>query len=112
MDTSFVELKAITDQMYSDRPLSRAVFHQRIVDLLANHRIRLRQRDGSNPQVTISHPTSLPGSMVVGLRYTKLDGTKTEDYFLFQPGRAIERCYGKRLEQLLPEYKGAHKLQR
>lgn len=112
MDTSFDELKAITDQMYSGHPLTRAVFHQRIVDLLANHEIKLRQKDGSNPQVTISHPTSLSGSMVVGLRYTKLDGTKTEDHFLFQPGREIERCYGKRLEELFLEYKGAHKLQR
>lgn len=110
MDTSFDELKIITDQVYSGNP--SADFHQRIVNLLANHRIRLRQKDGSNPNVTISHPTSLPGSMVIGLRYTKRDGTKTEDHFLFRPGRAIERCYGKKLEELLLEYKGVHKLQR
>lgn len=114
MDTSFDELKAITDQLYSGNPITHTVFHQRVIDLLANHEIKPRQKEGSNPQVTISHPTSLPGSMVVGLRYTKLDGTKTEDHFLFQQGRAraIERCYGKRLEGLFPEYKGAHKLQR
>ena len=112
MDTSFDELKAITDQMYSNHPLASSVFHQRIVDLLTNHGIGLRQDDGSNPKVTISHPISLPRSMVVGLRYTKLNGIKTEDHFLFQPCRAIEKCYGKRLEELLPEYKGAHKLQR
>ena len=50
--------------------------------------------------------------MVVGVRYTKNDGTKTEDHFVFQPGQAIEKHYGKNLEELLPEYKGVHKLQR
>jgi len=110
MDSSFDELKIITDQVYSGNP--PIDFHQRIVDLLANHGIKLRQKDGTNPKVTISHPTSLSESMVVGLRYTKSDGTKTEDHFLFQRGRVIKRCYGKRLESLLPEYKGTHKLQR
>lgn len=110
MDTSFDELKAITDQVYSGHV--PANFHRRIVDLLVSHGIGLRQKDGSDPKVTISHPTSLLGSMVIGLRYTKLDGTKTEDHFLFQQGRAIGRCYRRRLEKLLPEYKGAHKLQR
>lgn len=110
MDASFDELKVITDQVYSGNYPTD--FHQRIVNLLANHRISLRQDNGSNPQETISHPNSLPGSMVVGLRYTKNSGTKTEDHFLFQPGQAIKRFYGKKLEGLLPEYKGTHKLQR
>lgn len=110
MDTSFDELKTITDRVYSgDIPLD---FHQSIVGILVNYGIGLRQDDGSNPKVTISHPTSLPGSVVVGLRYTKEDGTKTEDHFLFQQGQPITRCYGKKLEELIPEYKGAHKLQR
>lgn len=110
MDTSFEELKVITDQIYLGNP--PVDFHKRIVDLLAHHGIRLRQKDGSNPIATISHPTSLQGSMVVGLRYTKMDGTKTEDHFLFQREQEIERCYGKKLEKLFPEYKGTHKLQR
>ncbi len=110
MDNFFDELKIITDQVYSgSRPTN---FHQSVVDILINHGIQLRQDDGLNPKVTISHPTSLPGSMVVGLRYTKKDGTKTEDHFLFQRGLPVERCYGIKLEKLLPEYKGSHKLQR
>lgn len=110
MDNSFNELKIVTDQVYSgNQPIN---FHQSIVDILVNYGIKLRQDDGSNPKVTISHPTSLPDSMVVGLRYTKNDGTKTEDHFLFQQGQPIERCYGVKLEKLLPEYKGTHKLQR
>jgi len=108
MDASFNELKLITDQVYSGNPPTH--FHQKTLDILANHGIKLRQKDGSNPKVTISYPINLPGSMVVGLRYTKKNGTKTEDHFLFQHGQIIERCYGKRLEKLLPEYKGTHKL--
>lgn len=110
MDTSFDELKIITDAVYSGNPPSD--FHQQIVNLLTSHGIRLRQDDGVDPKVTISHPTTLPGTMVVGVRYTKNDRTKTEDHFLFQPGLQIERCYGKRLEELFSEYKGTHKLQR
>lgn len=110
MNTSFDELKIITDSVYSGKCPKN--FHQEIVNILVSNGIYLRQKDGSNPIVTISHPTSLVGSMVVGLRYTKKDGTKTEDHFLFQRGLPIEKCYGKRLEKLLPEYKGAHKLQR
>jgi hypothetical protein len=112
MDTSFDELKSITDSIYAGNEPSRNEFHNSVVNLLANHGIRLRQKDGSSPIVTISHPISLPGSMVVGIRYTKLDGSKTEDHFLFQPNQEIERCYGKKLERLLPEYRGTHKLQR
>lgn len=110
MDTSFDELKSITDAVYSGN--YTANFHQDIVNLLERHGIKLRQDDGSNPIATISHPISLPGTMVVGLRYTKEDLTKTEDYFLFQQREEIKRLYGTKLEKLIPEYKGAHKLQR
>ncbi len=111
MDTSFNELKVITDFVYSSGNIPPD-FHQQIVKILIKYGINLRQKDGSNPKVTISHPTSLPSSMVVGLRYTKKDGTKTEDHFLFHQGQSIEKCYGKKLEKLLPEYEGAHKFQR
>lgn len=110
MDTSFDELKVITDQVYSGNP--PADFHEKIVNVLGRHGIKLRQKDGSIPIATISHPTSLIGSMVVGLRYIKKDGTKTEDHFLFQKGLVIKKCYGKKLEKLCPEYRGTHKLQR
>lgn len=112
MDTSFDELKNIMDRVYSGSAITQAEFHDQIVTLLANHGTGLRQDNGINPEVTISHPTSLPGSMVVGLRYTKNDGTKTEDHFLFQPGQPIQRHYKGNLEEVLLEYKDTHKLQR
>lgn len=110
MDTSFDELKAITDAIYSENP--QGDLHLQIVNILNNHGIRFRQDDGVNPEITISHPTTRQGTMVVGLRYTKNDGTKTEDHFLFQSDLPIEKHYGKKLEELFPEYKGTHKLQR
>jgi len=100
VDTSFDELKIITDAVYSEK--APANFHEQIVTLLANHLINIRQENGSNPIVTISHPKSIAGSMVVGLRYTKLDSTKTEGHFIFQPMKQIVRCYGKKLEKLCP----------
>lgn len=110
MNDSFEKLKAITDKIYSGNPPSD--FHEKIVNLLAEYGIKLRQDDGSNPKITISHPTSLPGSMVVGLRYIKKKGTKTEDLFVFQQGQSIKAHYKGRLEKLFPEYAGSHKLDR
>jgi hypothetical protein len=110
MDTSFEELKAITDAIYSGN--IPADFHDQIIALLDSHGIGIRQDDGTDPKVTISHPTSLPGSMVVGLRYTKEDGSKTEDLFLFQPNQPIQPHYRGRLERIFPEYAGSHKLDR
>lgn len=114
-DTPFNELKDITDRQYLQMEQTGHTtpdFHNQIINLLANHGIRVRQDDGSSPVVTISHPTSLKGSIVVGLRYTKRNGTKTEDLFLFQPGQSIQPYYKGRLEKVLSEYKGSHKLQR
>ena len=114
-DFPFNELKIITDKQYlalGQTGRTTPDFHIQIIDLLANHNIKVRQDDGSNPVVTISHPTSLEGSIVVGLRYTKRDGTKTEDLFLFQPGQDIQPYYKGKLENILSEYRGSHKLQR
>jgi hypothetical protein len=110
MDTSFEELKAITDQIYAGHTPPDS--HDQIIALLDRHGIRTRQDDGVDPKVTISHPTSQPGSMVVGLRYTKNDGSKTEDLFLFQPDHAIQPHYRGILQHIFPEYANTHKLDR
>ena len=114
-DSSFTELKNITDRQYLELEQTGHTtqdFHNQIIDLLANHGIKIRQDDGTHPIITVSHPTSLKGSIVVGLRYTKRDGTKTEDLFLFQPGQNIQPYYKGKLENILTEYRGSHKLQR
>lgn len=115
MNTSYDELKVIMDNQYevrerTGRPTSN--FHDLIIDLLSRNGIQTRQEDGANPVVTFSIPQTEPDSFVIGLRYTKLDGTKTEDHFLFRKDNPIEYLRGKRLEKLMPEYNGAHKYQR
>ena len=110
MDTSFDELKAFYAQVRSHG--YPPDFDQRAINILSEHGIKLRNKDGSEPKVTLSPPTSKPDSLVLGVRYKKINGTKTEDHFLFQQDKEIIRCYGKKLEKLCPEYKGTHKLQR
>ena len=115
MDTSYIELKAIMDNQYEIRSRTGSPasdFHDVIIDLLHRHGIRTRQDDGNNPIVTFSIPQTEPSSFILGLRYTKRDNTKTEDHFLFRQGNPIKYLRGKRLEELMPEYEGAHKLQR
>lgn len=112
MNTSFDELKLITDSIYSGIVPSRVEFHDQIVDILSRNGIKVRQNDGENPKVTVSHPSSQPESMVVGLRYKKKDGTKSEDLFLFEKDKKIEPYYRGKLEKIFPEYKNSHKLDR
>ena len=112
----YLELKKIADEQYSSIEkfgYPSRDFHQRIVDLLLKNGITLRKKDGSKPRVTFSIPTSKKGYFVVGVRYLKLNGSKTEDHFSFQKGKKIvEKYYKANLEENFPEYKGAHKLQR
>jgi hypothetical protein len=114
MDASFEELKKIMDIQYAVKEKngkSMADFHVSIKDLLSKNGIKLRQKDGTRPKFTFSISSSNPAIFVIGVRYTKLNETKTEDHFIFEKNKAIVRCYGKKLEKLLPEYKGTHKLQ-
>ncbi len=80
-----------------------------VVALLARQSTRLRQDDGELRQVTISRPTSLANAFVIGLRYQKNDESQSEDLFLVQKARPIERHYKGSLERKLPEYRGTHK---
>lgn len=114
-DTSYDELKAIMDNQYEVKARTGSPtpdFHDLIVNLLENNGIKLRQDDGINPIATFSIPQSDPQSFIIGLRYTKKNGTKTEDHFVFRQGQPIQYLRGKRLEKLMPEYKEAHNLQR
>jgi hypothetical protein len=89
-----------------------------ILDLLSRHGIKIRQNDGALKQITVSIPTSVDNAFVIGLRYIKADGTRTEDLFLCQDNAykngvpvEIEPHYKGRLEFRLPEYRGTHKEQ-
>jgi hypothetical protein len=82
-----------------------------ILALLSYQGVQVRQDDGELKQLTVSKPTSVQNAFVTGLRYIKRDGTQTEDHFLFQKGRPVDRHYKGTLEQMLPEYGETHKQQ-
>jgi hypothetical protein len=64
-----------------------------VIAVLTKEGIRLRQKDGTLAQVTLSKPTSDHESRVV------------------RSGRGIDSYYRGTLERELPEYQGTHKLQ-
>ena len=86
-----------------------------IISILSNYNIRLRQKDGTLRQVTLSIPTTKENSYVIGLRYIKNDGTYTEDHYLCErdgaglKGKKIVGHFKRKLEYKLPEYMGTHK---
>lgn len=82
-----------------------------VVDLLNDHGIRLRQRDGQLKQITLSKPTSINSGFVIGLRYVKQDGSHTEDLFTVQKGQQIQPFYKGTLEKQWREYQETHKQQ-
>jgi hypothetical protein len=88
----------------------------KVIALLAENKISLRKKDGNLKQITISIPQSIPNAYVIGLRYVKIDGTPTEDHFLCKKSgngiykkKLIQYHPKRKLELLLPEYKGTHK---
>jgi len=110
MDTSYHTLKLKTDAYYSGKIDQKIVFVTAL-RLLKKRGIKPRLKDGELIQLGISVPTSVPKAILLGLRYVKEDKTHTEDHFLFQEGRKIQSFYRNKLERILPEYTGAHKIQ-
>lgn len=90
----------------------------KIVVLLSQQGIQLRQDNGKLQQAITSIPTSINNAFVIGLRYIKRDNTCTEDHFLCRKyinpkhgNKEIKPYYGKSLEKMIPEYCGTHKAQ-
>jgi hypothetical protein len=111
MNSAYRRLEAIWSDC-SDRDSSALM---KIIPLLEKHGIRLRQKDGSLKQITLSIPTTKENAFVVGLRYIKNDGTFTEDHFLCESkgfvlkGEEIVHHPKRKLEDELQEYRGTHK---
>lgn len=114
MDESYIELKKITDGLYEfiEKTGFQLPYGPAIIRLLNKYGIRLRQDDGRLTQCNISIPKNKSNAIVVGLRYLKENGMKTEDHFIFEEGKKIDPRYRATIEEVLPEYKGAHDLQR
>ena len=82
-----------------------------VVEVLAAAHIRPRQDDGILRQINLSLSPARRDVIVVGFRYEKRDATPTEDHFVFRlrSPTTVEKYYGKRLEEVFPEYEGTHK---
>lgn len=102
------ELKSLTDAVYSGK---QEKYGKQVIGILSKYSIRKRQKDGVLHSINISIPRSKKDSILVGLRYLKKDKTYTEDHFLFKRSHIIAKFYQGKVENILPEYKGTHKLQ-
>lgn len=113
MNTTYIELQKIWQTCL----ISGAGELRRVIELLANHGIDLRKKDGTLIQVNLSIPTSREDCYVVGLRYLKKDKTHTEDHFLCERDseelmrEEIAYYVKRKLEYVLPEYENTHKQQ-
>ena len=107
-DTSYDEIKALTDSIYGGTGNPDAAD---FISVLNKNGITLRQKDGQFYELTYSIPISQTNCILIGIRYTKKDGTHTEDHFLFEKGKPLRSFYGRQIESVLPEYKGTHKKQ-
>lgn len=107
-ETSYEEIKAITDGIYAGTITPQAHL---FIEVLNKYGIKLREKDGKFLELTYSIPKSVQNSILIGIRYTKDDGTHTEDHFLFEQDKSIRRFYRNQIEKVLPEYKGMHKRQ-
>lgn len=106
--SSYSELRAITDAYYGGRLEKPEVFKQ-AYEILSAYGVRLRDKDGKDPKMTLSPPDD--DTLVMGIRYRKDNGNTTEDHFIFKRGFDLYRCKGKEINKILPQYKGTHELQ-
>lgn len=106
--TSYSELRAITDAVYGGKMEKTDAF-KKAYALLDKNGIRLRDKDGQAPVMTLSPPDD--NTLVMGIRYLKDSGRTTEDHFIFRRDTDLYRCKGKEIDKILPKYKGSHELQ-
>jgi len=82
-----------------------------VLELLAVHGIRPRDKDGHLLRITVSRPTSNQRAFALGLRYKKKDGPLTEDLFQVDPDTGVTRNNNGCIERMWPEYSDTHKSQ-
>ncbi len=105
---SYLELRTITDAVYAGKMELSDAF-KKAYALLNKYGIRLRDKDGQAPIMTLSPADD--NTLVMGIRYLKDSGRTTEDHFIFRRDADLYRCKGKEIDKLLPNYKGSHELQ-
>jgi hypothetical protein len=111
MKDAYSELEGIWSRCIEN---NRKNMVDEILDLLkeqGTRGIRIRQDNGELRQLTLSRPTSVNSSFVIGLRYVKRNGKQTEDLFPGERGRPIKGYYKGSLQRQWTEYRGTHDLQ-
>lgn len=103
-----MELREITDAVYGGKLEERLAF-EKTYAILHKYGVRLRNKDGKDPKMTISPPDD--NTLVVGIRYLKDGGRTTEDHFIFRRDMNLYKCKGKEINKILPQYTGSHELQ-
>ena len=106
--SSYIELRSITDAVYGGEMELSDAFKEAYA-LLNKYGIRLRDKDGQAPVMTLSPPDD--DTLVMGIRYLKDSGRTTEDHFIFRRDTDLYKCKGKEIDKILPKYKGSHELQ-
>lgn len=103
MQTPYEELKAISDAVHTDP--SKKGWASEMVALLRRHGFKPRADDQPLRWVTISSAeAATPETLVLGLRYDKVNGAFGEDLYLFMKGsRHIQRCDRGRIEAVSSE---------
>lgn len=105
---SYFELKDYTDSVYAGKNVFSG---ESVLNILLKYGIHIRNKDGILHRVNVSIPKSKRNNIVVGLRYRKNNGTHTEDHFLFEEEKPIQKYYKGKIEKVLFEYEGTHKAQ-
>ena len=84
-----------------------------ILTLLEAWGITQRQKDGDLLWVTLSTPTSIDGTIVIGYRYKKKDSSLTEDLFELRTAHpnSVQPFYKGRYQDTQLEYAKTHKQQ-
>lgn len=107
-NNSYRQLKIITDEYYANK---RTTVKSDIIKILTKNNIKSREKDGKFYSITVSIPKSRKDCILIGIRYLKKDQSFTEDHFLFEKNKQIQRYYRGKIEKELKEYKGTHKYQ-
>jgi len=111
MDDSYLEMKTILDKGYQNGVMAvQSVF----LEVLKKYGMPVRGEGNKLLQVNYSIASSIE-AIVIGLRYQKAsdpdDLLHSEDHAVFVPNQPMRKCYGKQIEEVLPEYAGMHKRQ-
>lgn len=110
MKTKYDQLKHVHDIAFRTND---AKMLREVPTLLNSWGAKCREKDGKLFWINLSIPTSIGGTITIGLRYMKNDQTLTEDIFEICSGTpmVIDKYYKGKYQNTRPEYSRTHKMQ-